>query len=100
MAAVDMVMLFYSLLLPQQMLTSVTQITDFSEQKKTEVYLKQKETLVHLSLLFLPGDEVTHTRTWSEQKEMTQCPEQVLSTWPGGFHLGSAGGLPQALATF
>lgn len=32
-----------------------------------------------------PGDEVTHTRTWGEQKEMTQCPGQVLSTWPGVF---------------
>lgn len=42
-----------------------------------------------------PGDEVTHTRTWNEQKEMRQCPGQVPSTWPGGFHLGSAEGLPK-----
>lgn len=52
MAAVDMLILFHSVLLPQQMLKSLTQTTDFSEQKKTEVYLKQKEILVHLSLHF------------------------------------------------
>ena len=50
MAAVEMLILFYSALAPQQMLQSRTQIPDFSEQKKTKVYLKQKGTLVHLSL--------------------------------------------------
>lgn len=50
MAAVEMLILFHSALPPQQMLQSLTQIPDFSEQKKTKVYLKQKETLVHLSL--------------------------------------------------
>ena len=50
MAAADMLILFHSRLLPQQMLKSRTQITDFSEQKKTKDYLKQKEILVHLSL--------------------------------------------------
>lgn len=45
-----MLILFHSALPPQQMLKSLTQIPDFSEQEKTKVYLKQKETLVHLSL--------------------------------------------------
>ena len=52
MAAVDMLIPFHSVLLPQQMLKSLAQTTDFSEQKKTKVYLKQKEILVHLSLHF------------------------------------------------
>lgn len=45
-----MLILLRSALPPQQMLESLTQIPDFSEPKKTKVYLKQDETLVHLSL--------------------------------------------------
>lgn len=72
----------------------------FSEQKKTKVNLKQKETMVHLSLLFPPSDEVTHMGPWSEQKEMMQCSGQALFTRPGVSNLGSTQGPPQALAKF